>query len=238
MTGATAGETGVSLRAVAAELAGSGLVLRGGFVFADEAAPPGPNGKPARAVLLAGQVGASVWPHFVRWRERQADEIAHPLDSWSREVIGDVARRFEARAVFPSDKPYLPFQQWAMRAEGLRPSPLGILIHPEYGLWHAYRGALLFEAELAELGATGGPSQTPIHLCDTCSDRPCLSACPVGAYSEEGFDYQGCLGHLRSGAGEACMTGGCLARNACPYGRAYRYPAEAQAHHQRYFAGS
>ena len=25
-------------------------------------------------------------------------------------------------------------------------SPLGLLIHPDYGLWHGYRGALLFAA--------------------------------------------------------------------------------------------
>ena len=80
--------------------------------------------------------------------ERSRQELANPLDTWSREVIGEVAEEFGARAVSPSDRPYLPFQQWAMRAEGLRPSPLGILMHPEYGLWHAYRGALLFDVEI------------------------------------------------------------------------------------------
>ena len=35
-----------------------------------------------------------------------------------------------------------------MRAEGLKPSPIGILMHPQFGLWHAYRGALLFDVEI------------------------------------------------------------------------------------------
>src|SRR4030095_137820 len=39
--------------------------------------------------------------------------------------------------------------RWAMRAEAVAPSPLGILIHPDYGLWHAYRGALAFAERLA-----------------------------------------------------------------------------------------
>lgn len=147
-------------------------------------------------------------------------------------MIGDVARRFAARAIFPFEQPFLPFQQWAMRAEGLKPSPLGILMHPEYGLWHAYRGALLFDAEWPAAAA-----DKPIHLCDLCNGKPCLSACPVSAYSEAGFAYGACVGYLGSGGGETCMTAGCLARNACPHGQAYRYPSEVQAYHQARFAG-
>jgi epoxyqueuosine reductase QueG len=118
-----------------------------------------------------------------------------------------------------------------MRAEGLRPSPLGVLMHPQYGLWHAYRGALLFDAELS-FPKTG----TPVHLCDSCDGKPCLKACPVGAYSEAGFAYEDCLAHVRGPKGSACRSGGCLDRNACPYGTAYRYPAEAQAFHMTAFA--
>jgi hypothetical protein len=138
---------------------------------------------------------------------------------------------FGARAVSPSDRPYLPFQQWAMRAEGLKPSPLGILMHPTYGLWHAYRGALLFEDELGL-----AEPHAAIHLCDTCIDKPCLKSCPVDAYSTAGFDYPACLAHVRGGNGEPCRSGGCLDRNACPYGTEYRYPPEVQAFHMESFA--
>ncbi len=218
---------------VASALSANGLILRGGFNFAaGEDVPAGVSGAGAKSVLLVGQAGAAPWPHFLRWRERQPQAITNPLDIWSREVIGAVARDFGARAVSPSDRPYLPFQQWAMRAEGLKPSPLGILMHPRYGLWHAYRGALLFEDEI-EVEA----SQAPIHLCDTCVAKPCLKSCPVDAYSPEGFAYQSCLAHVRGADGSPCRTGGCLDRNACPYGRAYRYPPEVQAFHMAAFAG-
>lgn len=216
---------------IAGALAANGLILRGGFGFAaDEAAPPGPAGTPAKSVLLVGQAGDAPWSHFLRWRESQARDLSNPLDSWSRQVIGEVAHHFGAHAVSPSDKPYLPFQQWAMRAEGLKPSPLGILMHPEYGLWHAYRGALLFDVEI--------PIQAPrevIHLCDLCPGKPCLKSCPVDAYSEAGYAYQACLDHVRGQSGAACREGGCLDRNACPYGAAYRYRADAQAFHMAAF---
>jgi hypothetical protein len=145
-----------------------------------------------------------------------------PLDTWSREIIGGIAIRFAARAVFPFDRPWLPFQQWAMRAEGLKPSPLGILMHPRFGLWHAYRGALLFDVEI--------PIQqpaNPIHLCDLCAGKDCMKSCPAEAVSSADFDATTCASWLRSGAGERCRSGGCLARAACPHD-AYRY-GDAQA---------
>ena len=103
-------------------------------------------------------------------------------------------------------------------------------MHPEYGLWHAYRGALLFDDEIPVQ-----PPREAIHLCDLCVGKPCLKACPVGAYSETGFDHQACLGHVRGLDGGACRSGGCLDRNACPYGSAYRYPADVQAFHMAAF---
>ncbi len=219
------------LAALETALARHGLILRGGFNFlVNEAAPTGLSGSPAKSVLLVGQAGDAPWAHFLRWRETQPHGIANPLDTWSRRVIGEVAAKFGARAVSPSDRPWLPFQQWAMRAEGLKPSPLGILMHPEYGLWHAYRGALLFDVKTQ--------IQTPqevIHLCDLCPGKPCLKSCPVAAHSQDGFAYQACLDHVRGPSGEPCRTTGCLDRNACPYGTAYRYPADEQAFHMAAF---
>jgi hypothetical protein len=217
---------------IAAALAPHGLILRGGFAFGNgAAAPPGPSGNPAKSLLLVGQAGAAPWPHFLAWRQRPPENLENPLDTWCREIIGAAAEQFGARAVSPSDRPYLPFQQWARRAEGLKPSPLGILMHPRYGLWHAYRGALLFDVEIS----VQAPREV-IHLCDLCDGKPCMKACPVDAYSQAGFRHQDCLGHVRAPQGAPCHDGGCLDRNACPYGTEYRYPAEVQAFHMTAFA--
>lgn len=220
--------------AIAAALAVDGLTLRGGFRFeTGEAAPVGRNGKPAQTLILVGHGGPSHWLHSQRWLDERDDRAPDPLDRWTRTVVGSVAADFGLSAAYPFEQPYHPFQKWAARAEGLRPSPLGILIHPVFGTWHAYRAALLSEAEIS----------IPLlrkqnHPCDACVGKPCLSACPVDAHSAAGFAYADCLSHVRSDDGAPCMTGGCLARNACPVGTEFRYPREMQAFHQRAFAGA
>lgn len=235
-----AGSAGSGSGDLSAALALHGLIPRGGFAF-DEAdgAPPGLSGTPARAVVLVGHGGASHWQHFLEWRTAQPAGLVDPLDSWSKAVIGAVAARVGARAVFPSQRPYLPFQRWAKRAERLRPSPLGILMHPVYGLWHAYRGALLFDEPAEEqLRAFIEPAAEPIHLCDLCTGKPCLKSCPVGAYGDSGFDHRACRAHVRDVDGTTCRNEGCLDRNACPHGIAYRYPGDMQAFHMAAFSAA
>ncbi|MFN3549639.1 MAG: hypothetical protein ACK4U0_19300 [Mesorhizobium sp.] len=225
---------GIDLDGIAAALAVHGLIPRGGIDFEPgETTPPGPSGGSAKAVLLVGHAGSSIWPHFQAWLADQPVGLADPLDAWSRRVIGEMAERFGARAVSPSDRPWLPFQAWAMRAEGLRPSPLGLLMHPVWGVWHAYRGALLFDRPLGIL-----PEPDSMHHpCDACVGKPCLNACTVRAHSLAGFDYPACLAHLRSSAGAPCASGGCLDRGACPVGTEYRYSSAQQAFHMAAFAG-
>lgn len=198
-----------------------------GFSSPSEA-PVLADGRPALSVVLVGNVGGSIWPAFRAWRAGRADGGGvDPLDRWSKTVIGAVARDRGATAWFPSDPPYQPFQQWAIRAEGLKASPLGILIHPEYGLWHGYRGALGFDQALPESVPHAGP-----HPCDVCAQKPCLAACPVSAVTPAGFVVGPCRAHLSTPRGKAeCMRAGCLARNACPIGSAYRYGEEQLRFH-------
>lgn len=212
------------LNELRAALAPHGVFLRGTVAFADgDTAPVLRSGQVAKSVVLLGNIGGSFWPVFQHWRDGVPDRGGeNPLDTWSKAVIEPVAGAFGATAYFPSDPPWQPFQQWAIRAEGLKASPLGILIHPRYGLWHGYRGALGFAQALPP---TASPSHQ--HPCEHCPDRPCLSSCPAQAVLSSGFQVTPCRAHLRTTAGQAgCMAAGCLARNACPVGSAYRYPEE------------
>ncbi|MCC0013544.1 MAG: 4Fe-4S dicluster domain-containing protein [Rhodobiaceae bacterium] len=209
---------------VAEALAPYGLVLRGGFdPDANEAAdfPAAANGRPAASVLLVGGAGGSYWTAFSAWLETRQG-FADPLDVWTKETVAPIADEFGAVAVYPFEPPWQPFQRWAQRAENVYASPLGILIHPDYGLWHAYRAALIFPEplELDDRKERASP-------CDACADKPCLSACPVGAFSGSAYDLSACAGHLATPASRDCHLIGCRARDACPVGRDYRY-GEAQ----------
>jgi hypothetical protein len=213
--------SGHDLETIRAALQPHGLFLRGAVTFEEgEAAPQLSDGGLARSVVLIGNVGSSLWPAFSRWREdRPEGGGPDPLDTWSKQVIRPIATMADATAWFPSDPPWQPFQQWAMRAEVLKISPLGILIHPVYGLWHGYRGALGFAEPIKE-----GVPAAALHSCDRCLDKPCLTTCPAGAVHPSAFHVLACRAHLRSPQGKGgCMLRGCLARAACPVGAEYRY---------------
>ena len=212
------------LRRISAALEPHGIHARGVVNFPAGEGPLQPDGSPASSVVLLGNVGGSIWPAFTRWQKTY--DGPDPLDTWSKQLIRPVAETLSATAYFPSDPPWQPFQRWAMQAEGLKPSPLGILIHPEYGLWHGYRGALAFPF------AVGKPIRKSNHPCDRCLDKPCLTACPAGAIGLSGFDLPACRTYLASeSGGRTCMISGCLARNACPVGEKFRYSPEQLRFH-------
>jgi hypothetical protein len=196
-----------------------GLIVRGGFHPVPQDGVPG---DPATLVVL-GNTGPAMWRAF----EAAPKDGPDPLDAWTRRVVSQIAESLGATAFFPFDgPPYWPFQRWAKKAESLVQSPIGPLIHPEYGLWHAYRGALAFDVKI-DLPAPA-PAADP---CAACADKPCLTACPVNALTPGGYDVPACVTHVDTDDGADCLDRGCAARRACPVGRDWIYaPAQARFH--------
>ncbi len=221
----------IALEQVRHRIAPLGLSLRGGFhPEPEDGVPALADGTSVATLLLVGHVGGEMWPVFSRASEHN-DGAPHALDRWTRRVLGEAAASLGATAFYPfGGPPWLPFQRWAQRGDGVAVSPLGILIHPDYGLWHAYRGALAFarRLELPDPVRASSP-------CLTCRGRPCLSTCPVGAFSATGYDVAGCRRHVGSPAGGLCREGGCAARLACPVGRQHAYPPAQMAFHMAAF---
>ncbi len=222
-----------SLDDLRTEVGASGLAWRGAFhPQSADGAPAFADGGAVGTLALLGFVGGAQWPAFAASPER-ADGRPDPLDRWSRRLINALAARHGAAALYPADgPPWLPFQRWAMRAEAVHFSPVGILIHPDFGLWHAYRGALAFRARLPLPAVERRPSP-----CDACTARPCLSACPVEAVRASGYDHATCKAQVAAAAGADCLEFGCRARRSCPVGAAYRYGAEQAEFHMRAFVG-
>jgi hypothetical protein len=206
-------------------LDGTGLILRGCFYpEAADGVSDLPDGRSARTVAIIGNAGGALWERFAVACPEPAGR--NPLEDWLAPILRGIAARVGGHAVLPKDgPPYPPMQHWAKRAESVHSSPIGILIHPEYGLWHAYRGAILFPGRHAFAPRRDRPSP-----CESCAERPCLSTCPVGAFSADGYDVGACVARLGDRMGVDCRNG-CLARRACPIGRDYLYPLAANRLH-------
>ena len=219
----------LALSDIEAAIAPHGLAVRGGFKPGPEDGVPAlADGSAPAAVVMIGNVGSAMWRAFDAAGPHAGSD---PLNAWSEAVISRIATELGAASLFPfTGPPYLSFQRWAQKAEAVYPSPLGVLIHPEYGLWHAYRGALAF-AQAMDFG----PRDDRPSPCETCADKPCLGACPVDAFDGTAYDVDTCIGHLSAPSGEECASHGCLARRACPVGHTYRYEPEQIRFHMRAF---
>ena len=170
-----------ALRANGLEVLGTFQPDRDEILFPDRPSQP-------QSLAIVGNVGSALWPVFEA--ARQIDPIL-TLDRWTEDVIGEIAEDFTIEAVYPfQGPPFHPFIRWAERTGMLFRSPIGLTIHPTYGLWLAFRAALLIDHP---------PDQKPVparHPCDECADRPCLTACPVDAFSDDGYDFKACLDHV------------------------------------------
>ncbi|MEL6585339.1 MAG: ferredoxin [Pseudomonadota bacterium] len=172
-------------------------------------------------IYLLGPNPARFWSHLSAQPEAGGPD---PIDTWSRRALTDLATELGAVPRFPFGTPAQPFISWALKA-GCAQSPVGLLVHPDQGLWVSFRGALVF------------PGHHPLPVlrdspCQTCADTPCLTACPVQALTADGYDLPTCHGHLDDPVND-CMARGCAVRRTCP---ASPLRAAAQsAHHMRAF---
>ncbi len=207
-----------------------GFILRGGFhPTAGDAVPDLSPGIACKTLLIVGNAGPDMWRRFSSSPEFQLDN--NPLNAFSQRVIGEFANAFGASAMFPfTGPPFLPFINWAQRAEPVWPSPIGPLIHPEYGLWHAYRGALGF-ADVMRLPTRAAAARP----CDTCAEKPCLHTCPVNAFDGNTYHVPACISHIGVPTGGECIRVACLARRACPVGVEYAYAPDQAEFHMRAF---
>lgn len=217
-----------------------GMARFGRFTIESRHCPKGREAIAGRDAFLIGNAGGRMWEVFSR-SGFLSDGEPHPMDRWTRDGVTTLCAEFGFDPLFPFEKPFWPFQQFAIAATGMKSSPLGLLIHPEYGLWQAYRAVLVLGASQksrSQISGLAGHDEKLIHPCDNCVDKPCLSACPVEAFTGTTLEADLCRTHLASGEDPDCMGIGCRARAACPVGKAYEYPQAQVQFHMRSFRGA
>ena len=175
-----------------------------------------------KSLVLIGNAGPAMFDRFASERDPALDL----MDQWTQDVLAPLANELGARALFPFDTPHPPFLTWARAAGAGHTSALGMNIHPKFGLWHAYRAAFILDEAI-----TPPPADISASPCDGGTDKPCLTTCPAGAFSADGYDVAACAAHLSSTEGEPCRTHGCMARGACPVGREYFYSPDQTRFH-------
>lgn len=186
-----------------------GLALLGGFT------------EDGRTTVLLGPDPATFWPTLQASPEAR---LPNPVDAWSTRVITEWARDLGADARFPFGHPLQPFLTWAMKTGRCHLSPVGMLVHDTQGLMVSFRGALLFEHDIA----LPDPPPAPCTDCPA----PCRTACPVNALGPDGYDLPECHTWLDDPA-NTCMDRGCAARRACPVSPPR--PDAQSAHHMHSF---
>lgn len=179
-------------------------------------------------LVLIGNGGGNVWDALRTTTTAQPIDRADPVDDFSRKLTEQFVRDYLPAAdshIFYPGPSSVSLIQLGTLANWSHPSPLGLGIHARYGLWFAYRAAFLTTADLPLRSEP--PSDPP---CDSCVEKPCVSACPVRAVSAtDPFDIDACFAHRITP--ESNCASQCLARIACPVGVEHTYSSEQIAHH-------
>jgi len=174
-------------------------------------------------LVLLGHAGKRLWQAIAEngWIEPD------PIDTFSvlvaRQFIGEYLKSPAWELLYPTSL-NISLMDLGEYLGWSNPTPLGLGIHPEYGLWWAYRVAFLLDYPLPIT-----PPDSRGSPCRQCQAQPCLSACPVGATDTSGIDWLQCATY-RVMPASTCADR-CQARLACPVGPQYQYPIPQIKYH-------
>ena len=119
-----------------------------------------------KTLCLVGAGGPALWgqlPHPLQG--------AHPIDDFSLRLIRDFAKTYlndDLEVLFPNDSYLLPLQQLGRLMGFSQPSPMGIDICNDFGLWFSYRAAFLTSKDIEQKSSAYHQAfcnECPRHLC-------------------------------------------------------------------------
>ena len=177
------------------------------------------------AVLIAN-AGAEFWRALEEFGMHGFD----PVDYFSSHLATTYATKYldsDYELLYPSEYP-ISLRAIADRTGWCHPTPLGITIHHHFGTWYAFRALFLIKARLPASDCS--PTN---HPCESCIDKPCISACHANAVGEIGsFNLEACA-RFRIQESSPCSFR-CISRIRCPVGSEYQYvPKQMKYHYKR-----
>lgn len=192
-----------------------------------------------KTLIVIGNGGGDLWRAFQIYCTAHPDymqEHDHPLDDYTVEIIEGFLSPLLSQAgvghhyLYPfrfTTEP-VSFMHLAQAAGMAEPSILGVVLHPVFGPWIALRAAVFVDIDLYE-----PPPAPDFDPCPSCTERPCITACPGRAVNiESGWDIPACVHHRLRVEGDCIDL--CYARYECIYGREHRYPLDELRYHQRW----
>ncbi|MAW52311.1 MAG: hypothetical protein CME01_05745 [Geminicoccus sp.] len=180
--------------------------------------------------MAIGSAGRPFWDAVSQSRE-WIEQHDNPIDQYTARLINQLLRADQGEsAIYPFDSDAPNFVQlWPATFPKIAASQLGPMIHPDFGLWMAARAHIILPQACLTFDDT--KSFSP---CESCRDKPCLSACPVNAFSaSKPYNHLACAAYLKTDP--ACFSGGCDARAACPHGQSWQLPEDQARYHQTRF---
>tara|TARA_B100001287_G_scaffold207277_1_gene176329 strand:+ start:37 stop:681 length:645 start_codon:yes stop_codon:yes gene_type:complete len=200
----------------------AGLTILGELQVTDDDPVP----KEAQSILLLGPDEPNFWKIFKESDEFK-DRKANPLDRWSKRIIDNIAVKNDCSPLYPfGGQPYKPFFSWALRSGTVWSSPVHLAIHKDRGLFVSFRGALAIN----QIRKMDQRFKNPCTKCPA----PCLSACPVNAFTESGYDVAKCKEHISGVDSRNCKSLGCNTRRACPVGANLRHFEQSLFHMENF----
>ncbi len=182
-----------------------------------------------KSAVVFANGGTQFWECLIediRENPKNFSDHQHPVDDFVGRCIQEVdpSPDNSRRWIQCSDTAdvFVDFRVLGQQGGLGHPSPVGLLIHPEYGLWVSLRMVLL-TTERIPLSA-----KDISNPCDTCVEMPCIQSCPAGAVQKSGWSLQRCAQFHQDS--EDCASK-CHSRLACPVGREHRHGTLQHCYH-------
>ena len=181
---------------------------------------------PAR-ILLLGHGGKQLWRAMERADTFSAND---PVDTFSINTTRHFLEHYlgspPSLLLYPTAGINVPLQQLGTLAGWHQPSPLGIGMNVEFGLWWAYRTAVYIRADLPLIKQP----LPELSTCGQCVDKTCVLACPSKAVHAVGpLNFPACM-ELRLRPQSLCANQ-CVSRRACPIAPEHEYTTAQMTHH-------